>query len=278
MPDTRLDTNEQLQTLYRSGDAVRTSGLGRAEAERHYADYVDFVRRFQTTGKLLDVGCGVGWSTAVFANHGYDATGIDLNPEAFEPPAQDGLTLCFGSALEIPYPEASFDIVSSYQVIEHVPDPKAMLEEMLRVVRPNGVICVVGPNLLGLGGSAASLLKYVWKNRPLASILFRTSSMPRHPFGNTLPEAVGQLIRNVTLICSKQLTSDATFTMRQPDLEPPFHADNDATYVCNPTDLVRFFRRRDCRVLQDVRPGRSRLTRMLATGTWVAVRKGNSGE
>ncbi len=268
------DANAQLQDLYRSGNAVRTSGLDQPQAEKHYFQYLEFVKKYQPSGKLLDVGCGVGWSTAVFAHSGYDATGIDLNPDAFEPPARDGLTLGFGSALDIPFADGTFDVVSSYQVIEHVPDPKQMLAEMLRVVRPNGIVCIVGPNLLALGGSATSLVRYVWKNRPFTSIIFRTRDMPRHPFGNTLPEAFSQLIRNAITICSKQFRTDATFTMREPDLRPPFHADNDASYLCNPIDLVQFFRRRHCRVLQDVRPGRSRLTRMLATGTWVAVRKG----
>jgi SAM-dependent methyltransferase len=266
-------TNDHLQELYRSADSVRTTGLNRSQAEAHYAPYLNFVRRYHPSGKLLDVGCGVGWSTAVFAAHGFDATGIDLNGEAFEPPPQQGLSLQAGSALDIPFPDKSFDVVGSYQVIEHVPDPEKMLDEMLRVVKPGGTVCVVGPNLLGLNGSITGLTKHVWQSGPVTSILFRKPDTPRHPFGNTLPELLYKLLHNLTVIGGKQLTSKATFTMREPDLTPPFHADNDATYLCNPIDLVRHFRSRGCQVLQDVAPGRSRVTRMLAAGTWVAVRK-----
>ncbi len=275
MNSPQSDTSEQLQDLYRTGVAVRTAGLNQEQATAHYLPYVEFVQAHQPSGKLLDVGCGVGWSTAVFAHRGYDATGIDLNPLAFEPPTQSNLVLQLGSALEIPFADREFDVVTSYQVLEHVPDPRQMLTEMLRVTRPGGVVCVVGPNLLGLSGSMMGIVKYVWKARPVSSIFFRNPAMPHHPFGNTLPETVIRLFANLGLIVTKSFRTRPTFTMRQPDLQPPFHADNDATYFCNPIDLTRFFRAAGCQVLANAKLGRSPWTQMLATGTWVAAKKRN---
>jgi SAM-dependent methyltransferase len=263
---------DRLQSLYRTEKGVRSAGLTREKAGTVYGSYLDFATAFTSSGRVLDVGCGAGWSTLLFAERGYDATGIDLNPAAFEPPSHSRLTLLEGSALSIPFPDASFDLVTAYQTLEHVPDPGQMLGEMLRVVRPGGVVCVVGPNLLGLAGYIRGIGYYVWQNRPWWTTFIRTHRMPRHPFGNTVPEIIGGLLVAIPRIARKSLHHGTEFTMRDPDLRPPFEADNDATYLCNPIDLVGFFRCRGCKILRDVAIRRGRWTRMLATGTWVAVR------
>ena len=218
---------ERLEALYRTAPQVRASGLTRDAADRVYADYVQFVSAFVTPGgRVLDVGCGAGWSTDLFARRGYEATGIDLNPDAFEPPAHGQLRLTLGSGTAIPFPDASFDAVASHQCLEHIPDPARMLTEMVRVARPGGVVCIVGPNLLGLSGYITALTFYVWRNRLRRTILFRSPEMPRHPAGNTLPEVGLGLFVALARIARKSISRDATFTMRVPDLRPPFWADN----------------------------------------------------
>lgn len=261
-----------LEELYRTTDRVRAAGLTAATSESVYQRYVDFVRAFVPAGRILDVGCGSGWSTHWFAAKGFEATGVDLNAGAFEPPPANRLRFVEGSATDLPFGAGAFDVVASYQCLEHVPDPGKALREMIRVARPGGVVCIVGPNLLSLGQSAQALTKHVWNNRPRRRVLFRDAGMPRHPFGNTLPEVVWALGRNTFLLGRKWLSRRPSLTMREPDLRPPFHADNDAVYLCNPLDLTRFFRGRGCRVLRDTALGRSGLTRMLAGGTWVAAR------
>jgi hypothetical protein len=143
---------------------------------------------------------------------------------------------------------------------------------MIRVVRPGGVVCVVGPNLLSFGLSARTLARYVWQARPRRRILFRDADMPRHPFGNTLPEAVWFLGRNLFLAAQKWLSRRPTFTLREPDTRPPFHSDNDAVYLYHPLDLTRFLRACGCAILRDTALDRSGWTRRLAGGTWVAAR------
>jgi SAM-dependent methyltransferase len=267
------DAIDRLTGLYRTADQVRASGMTADVARMYYEPYVRFASAFAPAGRMLDVGCGAGWSTWLFVERGYEATGIDLNPAAFEPPPRDGLRLTVGSGTEIPFPDSSFDAVGTHQCLEHIPDPARMLSEMVRVVRPGGVVCVVGPNLLGLGCYVPILTRYVWRNRPLRTILFRPPEMPRHPFGNTLPEALAGLVRDVGRVARKSLSRRAEFTMREPDLKPPFHSDNDAVYVCNPLDLTRHFRQLGCEILRDVALGRGGWTRMMAGGTWVAARK-----
>jgi SAM-dependent methyltransferase len=269
-----------LQALYRSGQQVRASGISHDDAGQLYADLVEFVSAFVKPGaRILDVGCGSGWSTDLLAEHGYDAIGIDLNPAAFEPPARERLRLVEGSGTAIPFSSGTFDATVAYQSLEHVPEPARMLDEMVRVVRPGGCVCVIGPNLLGLNPRFQALTRYVWRNRPLRTIFFREAGMPRHPGGNTVPEQICSLSVTLARIVRKSMSDRATFTMREPDLRPPFHSDNDAVYLCNPLDLTRYFRSLGCDVLRDVALSRPAWTGMLAGGTWVAVRTPqNSGQ
>ena len=264
---------DQLQALYRTAKQVRASGLSHHQASKIYADYVQFVSTFIRPGsRVLDVGCGAGWSTDLFAERGFDATGIDLNPGAFEPTERDRLRLTEGSGTDIPFPNATFDAAGAYACLEHVPEPARMLDEMVRVVRPGGCVFIVGPNLLGLNNYVQALFRHTWRHRPRRNIFLRSPGMARHPIGNTLPEVGCGLFVSLVRIISKSTSPRADFTMRKPDLNPPFQADNDSVYLCNPLDLTRYFRSIGCEVLRDVALGRSRWTQMLAGGTWVAVR------
>ena len=60
-----------------------------------------------------------------------------------------------------------------------------------------------------------------------------------------------------------------SFTMRTPDPNPPFHGDNDACYLCNPVDLVAYFKGKGWRVERKGKPGRPSLVHLFVTGTWV---------
>lgn len=267
------DLATSLPDLYHDAADVRAAGLTRTAAEAIYVNYLDFIAAHAPPGRFLDVGCGAGWSTFLAAARGYDSTGVDLNPRAFEPPPGPRLRLEYGSGTDLPFDDESFDAVGAYQTLEHVSDPRQMLNEMVRVTRPGGIVCIVGPNLLSPLVSARAIGWYVWRNRPLLSILLRRGGMPRHPFGNTLPEAVAALGRNLYLIARKVVFGTPEFTLRRPDLRPPFHGDNDAVYLCNPLDLKRHLRECGCQVLRDTALGRPRWTKLITGGTWIAVRK-----
>lgn len=255
-----------------TGD-VRPRGFDAESAADYYRDYIDFVSRFASPGRLLDVGCGNGWSSFLFSHHGFEAVGIDVDASAFEPPESPSLSLHTGSAAALPYDDAAFDVVAYYQALEHMPEPAAVLAEGCRVLRPRGSIFIVGPNLMGLSPSLAALSVHVWRNRPLRRVLVRDAAMPRHPYGNTLPEVVWTMVTNGFRLGGKLLSPEANPTMRTPDTTPPFFADNDASFVCNPVDVKRMLRREGVRVIRDGKPGRPGFLSMMSGGTWIAGRK-----
>jgi SAM-dependent methyltransferase len=267
MNPSRVSLEEQQRLYATSGDHVRGEGMNEADALRYYAAYCDFVAKSsgQTQGRLLDVGCGNGWSSYAFARRGYDVTGTDLNPARFEPPPHEGLHLQQGSALDLPFPAASFDLVAAYTVIEHVPDPEAMLREMIRVTRPGGTVTIVSPHLLSPLASLRVVFKHSWRHRSAKEIFVRSPRMPRHPPGNTLPEGVATFFGNIGRMMAKLLSRRPSFTMREPDLRPPLFADNDACYLCNPIDLVKYFRSRGCHILRNGDFGRPPLSWLMSS-------------
>jgi 2-polyprenyl-3-methyl-5-hydroxy-6-metoxy-1,4-benzoquinol methylase len=93
---------------------------------------------------VLDVGCGIGNDLSRFARGGADVTGIDLSPQAirlarlnFEQRGLDGrFEVMNGEAMT--YPEDSFDVVYCHTVLQFTPDPRRMISEVHRVLRPGG--------------------------------------------------------------------------------------------------------------------------------------------
>ncbi len=98
---------------------------------------------------ILDVGCGPGTLTADLAAScpRGSVVGIDPSIEVIQvaqqtlPPAQN-LSFEVGDASSLRFASATFDIAHAHQVLQHVPDPILILEEMARVTRPKGIIAV----------------------------------------------------------------------------------------------------------------------------------------
>lgn len=273
------DARRTVQQAYaRLDTGTRAAFSGNADAaQQYYKDYVEFVCAAAggTSGSLLDVGVGNGWSTFAFAQKGVIATGVDLNNASFEPPDTSGLTLMEASAMDLPFENGSFDVVASYQCLEHVPDPEVALTEMLRVCRPGGLICIVGPNLVNPLAPVRALARAAYGKDPLP--FRRAPETPRHPYGNTVGEVVAAAVRTAGMLVYKLVSRRAKFVMRDPDTRPPFVADNDACYLCTPIDLERFFTSRGCVLVQSAKRGRLQWTRYGYSGTWIAARKGYAG-
>jgi SAM-dependent methyltransferase len=98
-------------------------------------------------GRLLDFGCGAGGYVARMAAAGWDAQGMDMSPEVVQAARAAGLTVQQGTLPGAQLPEASFDTVTLWQVIEHMPSPKATLLAVHRLLRPGGQLLVVCPDL-----------------------------------------------------------------------------------------------------------------------------------
>src|SRR5688500_17949105 len=95
--------------------------------------------------RLLDVGCGTGANLELLARYG-EASGVDVSAEALAFCRARGLTrVHLGAAERLPVPDASVDVVTALDVVEHLDDDRAGLREMRRVLRPGGCALIFVP-------------------------------------------------------------------------------------------------------------------------------------
>jgi len=113
--------------------------------QRHVAAY-GLSEQFLPSGRVLDLGCGVGHSYHLLAPR--ESVGVDIDAEALA--GQERRTLT-ADMRELPFDDGEFASVLSVQSLEHVPDPERVLAEVVRVLDPGGIAVFVTPNRLTLG-------------------------------------------------------------------------------------------------------------------------------
>ena len=98
-------------------------------------------------GRLLDVGCATGLFLQAMRHYGWQVTGVEPNAEAAAYGRDTlGLDIFVGTLAEVTFPAQAFDVVTLWDVLEHVHDPKATLAEISRLLRPGGLLVVSLPN------------------------------------------------------------------------------------------------------------------------------------
>ena len=104
--------------------------------------------------RILDAGCGTGNNLKHLAARG-SAVGIDISEEALRFCRARGVAVARAGLLGLPFPDGSFDWVTSFDVLYHrwVTDDRAAMAELARVVRPGGVVLVRVPALKLLWGA-----------------------------------------------------------------------------------------------------------------------------
>ena len=100
---------------------------------------------YQGEGRLLDYGCGNGKFLLAMRDRGWQVQGMDLTPQAVERCRAEGLEARLGRDMD-EYPPNSFDAITLWQVIEHVPSPRQTLGQAWRALRPGGLLTMSLPN------------------------------------------------------------------------------------------------------------------------------------
>lgn len=119
--------------------------------KKDFADRLTIIKKYKSEGKLLDVGCGIGFFLQVAQESGFEAKGIDPSFLVSNFARQKlGLDVLTGTLMDMRYPEQSFDIITSFHVLEHVPSPSELLVEMKRILKDDGILAIEVPNINNL--------------------------------------------------------------------------------------------------------------------------------
>ena len=150
----------------------------------------DFFRLEKTLGderRFLDIGCATGTLLAYIKQRDWRVQGVEICvPAARYGIEKRHLPIFIGTLEEARFPEKGFTLIHSSHVIEHVPDPRAFLMEINRVLVPGGYVITVTPNTEGL---QARLFRERWRSaiadhlnlfsrRTLATLLGETGFEP----------------------------------------------------------------------------------------------------
>ncbi|ELR96372.1 methyltransferase domain-containing protein [Gloeocapsa sp. PCC 73106] len=101
---------------------------------------------------VLDVGCGIGGSSRILArDYGFVVTGITISPQQVKraqelTPPEVNAQFKVDDALSLSFPDASFDVVWSIEAGPHMPDKAKFAKELLRVLKPGGILVVADWN------------------------------------------------------------------------------------------------------------------------------------
>jgi 2-polyprenyl-3-methyl-5-hydroxy-6-metoxy-1,4-benzoquinol methylase len=114
----------------------------------HIASY-EFALKYVNNKKVLDYGCGTGYGTYMLSKSALSVVGVDVSGDsvsyAQEHFVSDNLT--FKSIDEISIEK--YDVIVSFQVIEHVSNDKAYINNLIKLLNPNGVLLLTTPNKQG---------------------------------------------------------------------------------------------------------------------------------
>jgi SAM-dependent methyltransferase len=118
------------------------------------ADFVEEICRQVTDRRprILDVGCGTGANLLMLSKYGH-AEGVDISEDALAFCRERGLDeVRLGAGEKLPYEDGTFDLVTAFDVVEHMDDDLAGLREMRRVLRPGGRVLLFVPAFMFLWG------------------------------------------------------------------------------------------------------------------------------
>ena len=212
------------RTLARSVALFRAFLVEQSDPDRFYsvlaADSLAELRRWRDpAGRVMvDVGGGPGYFADAFAAAGARYAGVE--PDVGELTARDaaGPNAVRGSGLQLPFADGSVDIVFSSNVLEHVPDPELMADEMVRVAAPGGLVVLSWtPWLSPHGGHETGMWHYLGGRRAADRYARRHGRRPKNDFGTSLFAcSIGRMTR-------WRRAAEATGAVRTLEVVPRYH-------------------------------------------------------
>lgn len=165
------------------------------------SDTIDLIGRYEPVdgSRVVDIGGGPGYLAEAFREAGAHGAFIEPFWDEMTPPGRQLGYGIVGDGCRLPLLDGSFDISCSSNVIEHVVDPNLFLDEMLRVVRPGGLVFLAFTNWLSpFGGHETSPWHYLGGERAAQRYERKNGFPPKNRFGESLYElSISRLLKMV---------------------------------------------------------------------------------
>ena len=152
---------------------------------------------------ILDIASGEGYGSAMLAKNADKVIGVDISVEAVNHARKrykkDNLEYMVGSCIEIPLPDASVDVIVSFETIEHHDQHEQMMREFKRVLRPQGILLISSPD------------KYYYSVVPSYENPYHIKELYQHEFKQLLKTyfknicCFGQRVMYGSVLCSESL-------------------------------------------------------------------------
>jgi len=180
-------------TLRRSWRLFRAFLVEQSDPDRFYSLLAaDSVRQLSAWTPLedavvLDVGGGPGYFADAFHGAGAAYVSVDSDLGELSAVGKPGPGTVVGSGLDLPVRDAAVDACYSSNVLEHVPDPERMVDEMVRVTRPGGIVFLSWTTWLSpWGGHETSPWHYLGGRYAARRFVRRHGRRPKNDYGRSL--------------------------------------------------------------------------------------------
>jgi len=193
----------------------------------YYAKYINHINRCVETKKsfFLDVGCGNGFVLSQLKKQGFvNGYGVDVSSLFIKSAKKLGLIHLYQYAgKKLPFKNNYFELVGSFNVLEHTENPEFFLHEQLRTLKKRGYLLVACPNFL--------------------SVVLQ-SPHPRI-------QGTANRLKNLIRILIKLFVSNKKFEKMKPIKRAIFQYDDDAIIVTNLLDLRRVLQDMNCSIIYE---------------------------
>jgi SAM-dependent methyltransferase len=179
---------------------------------KSFEKYVSFIGKYLVSdGIFLDVGCGTGGALELIKSNNISGLGIDISRSSIKLCQKKKLNCIYFDGTKFPFNREYFDMVGSFNVLEHVDNPMLFLNEHIRVLKEGGYIIIACPNFLSI-----------------------TNSFHWHTSGFI------QKFKNLVKIIKKFLCNSCNFEKMGIIARDDFHVDDDACIITNPIDVLNW--------------------------------------